>query len=631
VPLALTDDVGFWIAYFTALGDFVAAGGKLNADGSLDTGLFRMLSLADGSLRLKDAAGFVRFLVDATGGLFAPGISVTPDGLIRAGSTLFDPAGVLALGPHSLGADGSLNLPQIAVLPTTSAGFRIRDPAGFVAWQVDTTGLASGSSGGSSSTGFTATEIIERDARARAASAEPSRSYVGSIAPLTAQIIHFLVYGQSLSCGYEGHPRITKAQPYDNLMLGLSVHYGNSATQWPPIGDNTFHDLVATVVGDSGVMSDTDVAALAWQDDNRGETVGETALSFLRRAFLDGLGITATTSSPYTARRFLCSEAGSGGQTIEVLSPGNDPTRYPRIVDCATRAKAAATAAGLSYGIGAYLWLQGEANANSADAANTAAAYKAKLATLKAALHTDIAVGIAGQDRPAAFFTYQTGGTYISATYGVGVAQGQWEFAEENEDTVMVGPVYPMPDKYGHLSANGYRWMGEYFGKAMRETLLLRRKFRPLCPIRASYRSSEILIEFNVPRPPLQWGKPWLMTTGAGPSMVAMDFDNKGFVVEDDAGLMTAVTPVLAGDCCVKLTLPRAISSAAQKPVIRYGTNATRGSGCLMDSDPTLSHGLYTYDPDSGAKDADNIPELNGRRYPLNNWCVIFEITATPA
>lgn len=628
VPLALTDDVGFWLAYFTALGDFLTAGGKLAADGSLDTNLLKFVSFSDGSFRIKDAAGFTRFLIDALGGLNAPGISVTPNGLITAGSTILDPAGIMALGPHSLSADGTLNLPQVRMAPTSAAGLRIRDESGFIAWMVDNTGLPTGGSGsGSSTTSFSATEILERDARARAASSEPARQQVTTVAPLVTQIIHFLVYGQSLSCGYEGHPAISKADPYDNLMLGNSVHYGASATNWLVIGPQVFNDLKATVAGGAaGVMTPSEVAALDWTDDARGETVGETALAVLRRAFLDRLNLTASAAQPYTARRFLLSEAGSGGQTIEVLSKGNNPTRYPRIVDCATKAKAAATAAGLSYGVGAYLWLQGEANyVVGAGISNTAADYKARLYQLKADLNADLAVGLAGQSRPVPFFTYQTGGTYVNDAVGVGVSQGQLEFALENPDVFMVAPVYQVPDKYGHLSANGYRWMGEYFGKVMVEVLVHRRKWRPLSPLRATYRGQEVLLEFHVPAPPLQWGKPWLMTSASGTEMVAADFDNKGFVAVDDSGTMTGVTPDLVGDCTVRLTLPRAPVGALK---IRYGTQATRGSGCLMDSDPAVANGLFTYLPSEGATFPDNIPSLIGKPYPLQNWCVIFEITA---
>lgn len=637
VPFAFTDDVGFWLAYLTALGDLVTVGGKLGADGSLDTNLLRMLNLSGDGFRLKDAAGFVRFLIDAVGGLYAPGIGVTPNGLITAGGTIIDPTGILQLGPHRLAVDGTLSLPQIRIAPTSAAGVRFRDEAGFIAWQVDNTGLASGStSGGTTTTGFTADEIRERDARARAASAEPSRGYSAIIAPLAAQIVHFLVYGQSLSCGYEGHPAVSITPQFDNLMLGDSVHYAADATLWKVIGTQQFNPLKATVVNTagSGLATDTEVAALAIGDDNRGETVGEAALSWLRRAYLDGLGLAADPN-----RRFLLSEAGSGGQTIEVLSKAGDPTnngttRYPRIVDCATKAKATATAAGLSYGVGAYLWLQGEANFGGAAGdgiAHTSATYKALLYQLKADLHADIAQGLAGQSRPAAFFTYQTGGTYVrqaDPSEPVGVAQGQYEFALENEDVVMVAPAYPLPDNYGHLTSNGYRWLGEKFGQVMHEVLIRRRRWRPLSPLRASRRGREILLDFHVPAPPLQWGLPWLMLTGTDTTMTALDFSNKGFVAEDGSGVITTLTAEIVGDCVVRLTSPRDFVGTVK---VRYGTSYTRGSGNLMDSDPALSIGTFTYDTSRGFKSNDNIPSLIGKRYPLNNWCVIFEITATPA
>ena len=55
---------------------------------------------------------------------------------------------------------------------------------------------------------------------------------------------------------------------------------------------------------------------------------------------------------------------------------------------------------------------------------------------------------------------------------------------EENEDVFLIQPPYFTPQYTSgyHLSTNGYRWLGEYTGKAMFESLVQRTKQYPLLP-----------------------------------------------------------------------------------------------------------------------------------------------------
>ena len=66
------------------------------------------------------------------------------------------------------------------------------------------------------------------------------------------------------------------------------------------------------------------------------------------------------------------------------------------------------------------------------------------------------------------------------------IGMAQLETANENEDMICAGPVYPMTDRGGHLDANGYRWYGEMLGKAYYRTKVLGQRFVPLQPIEIS-------------------------------------------------------------------------------------------------------------------------------------------------
>ncbi len=47
----------------------------------------------------------------------------------------------------------------------------------------------------------------------------------------------------------------------------------------------------------------------------------------------------------------------------------------------------------------------------------------------------------------------------------------QWEASVEIPGLFLAAPCYPVTDKGGHLDANGYRWLGAQFGKAMHAVL----------------------------------------------------------------------------------------------------------------------------------------------------------------
>jgi hypothetical protein len=420
-------------------------------------------------------------------------------------------------------------------------------------------------------------------------------------------INHILAYGQSLSTGWEGAPALTRKPRHDTLMLGRSVRGGGpeASPDWEPLGGPVLRQLVATdQLPDGTLLDEAGLAALPPGTAVLGETVLEEALGHLRGRML-------AADATARLRLLLGSACGVGGRAIEQLSRGANPELFARLRVCVARARAASLAWGKTYGIPAVLLLQGENNSWGINgAASDGPAYGALLARLCRDIATEVAAGVAGQAAPPAFITYQTGGAYASDD--MAVPQAQLDFALATEGVFMAAPVYPLPDRpTGHLRADGYRWLGAQFGKVLATLFMDRRPWRPLHPAAAVRDGNRILATFNVPEPPLVFGRPFI---GARRESVP----DQGFTVVDETGRVPVEAVEIAGPDQVALRLPRAPAGATR---LRYADRAHRGRGGLHDSDARLA--------EVGFAGADLDPAeagLLGTPYPLMNWCVGFDV-----
>jgi len=425
---------------------------------------------------------------------------------------------------------------------------------------------------------------------------------------------HVIAYGQSLSTGWEGWPALSLAPRGDSLMLGRSVRPASeSEAAFVPVGDRSLHPLVATVQDNpAGVLlSKEQVAGLPEDSPALGETVLEGAVGAYRSALL------AARGAAMAPARLLASACGVGGCTLEALSRGARPELFNRLRDCVRLGKRAAAGGG-QYQVLALLLLQGENNAWGLNGGTAdRAAYRTLLVRLYHDMVTELAQGIAGQERPPALFTYQTGGAYASDE--LGVAMAQLDLALGLPGCFMAGPAYPVTDKGGHLDANGYRWLGAQFGKVMHRVLTLGEAWRPLYPLTAVRRERQVLARFTVPAPPLAWGRPF-----AGHR--AIDVADRGFTVTDAEGGVPVRAVTLTGPDAVAVTLGRPPRGPA---TLRYADRRHGGLGALRDSDATEAQDDYVFDRRTGHRASAEIPELVGRPYPLANWCVAFNIPVT--
>jgi hypothetical protein len=436
-----------------------------------------------------------------------------------------------------------------------------------------------------------------------------------ALARPTRDINHIIAYGQSLAMGYEGWPALSLRQPYDSLMLGDGVRpAAEVATEWRAIGQAVFRPLVATVqpVGGAELLRPDQVAALPAGDSACGETVLEGAVNLFRGRLLAGGGALGR-------RRLLASTAAVGGRPIEALSRGAVPNLFDRLRTCIALARETAGASNLTYGVTALLFLQGEHNSFGSDGGTSD---RETYRDLLAALHREMLATVAtasGQSEMPGFFSYQTGGAYANPTNSI--AQAQLEFCLATPGCFMVGPSYPVTEKFGHLDANGYRWLGAQFGKAMDRVLRLGQNFLPLHPLRATLDGRRLQVAFHVPVPPLAWGKPFVGQSRAEPK-------EGGFAVWDSQGEVPLADWTLAGPDSVDLTLTR---DTAGPVTLRYADQTRSGRGALHDSDADVAPDPYVYDPATGHAEGANQPDLNGKPYPLQNWCVAFAIPVTVA
>jgi hypothetical protein len=458
-------------------------------------------------------------------------------------------------------------------------------------------------------------EIALRAAEARRRSAWFSAQGNRTAARPVWDYNHVMAYGQSLSSGWEGWPAMSVAQRHDSLMVGSSVHGTNeSGPRFDVAGTSAFQPLVATVManGPKGeVLAPEAVAALPVGNVALGETVLEGALDFWRGRQLAG------PEGAYPGR-FVATSTGVGGRTIEQLSFGQGPFERPR--QAAQVAKRLAEETGGNYGIAALLWLQGESNSVGSGTQDRRGYFDLTQA-LQADFNREIAQGVAGQEAMPAVFTHQVGGIYVRDATNMSIPMAQLDCAYALPDWFMVGPAYPVTEKAGHLDPNGYRWLGQQFGKVMHRVLDLGEGWKPVHPMRATLRGAQVLVDFHVPHPPLVFSPCYVRTK-------ATSFADGGFRVTDEAGEVGVVAAAVVDEVSVLLVLERAPGADA---VLWYADQTRHGGyGNLRDSDPTRATQAYEFREGSGQYPGANLTELIGQPYPLWNWCIAFRTALEP-
>ncbi|WP_155251001.1 hypothetical protein [Sinorhizobium meliloti] len=554
-------------------------------------------------LTIADEHGFEVLVATSRGGIQTASAEINgPSSGTRALITDEHGFALLDIDP-----DEGYKLPGAAVkedLEDRGAVMTFTDPLGFISAQIRSDGkpnlgLGSGEEGDA---------VANLNARCLAISAQTPAQYNSAVTRPVWNINHVVSYGQSLDRGSLAWPAIQTNQ-FGNLMLGDSVQNTNQqATDYPTFGSPVLKPLVATVTNGTTLYTAAEVSAFPPDQAAWGVTPTEAAIGFVKKLWLQGLGVQSDDS-----RVFVPTINSRGASQALVLQKGASPNYYGKIPDGAAKVKAAADDLSKSSGLAGIVYIQGEADYT----ANTdKATYKGRVLQIFSDIKSDAAAIYGAADPPAIFIT-QTGGSFTNDASQLAVGMAQIELADENRDVYLVGPNYFVPNRDdGHLLSNGSRWLGFLIGKVMHQVLIRGMGWRPLQPLAAELIDGSVHIGFHVPVAPLVWDTPY---DGRTP----VDFPGKGFDLYDDMGPV-AFTPEIVADAVVRLTPARALTTGAR---VRYAGKATyNGAGCLRDSDPLTSSGLYEYLAGSGMQPDEDISELTGKPYPLHNWCCAFDI-----
>lgn len=345
--------------------------------------------------------------------------------------------------------------------------------------------------------------------------------------------------GQSLSLGQSGTPVLSTSQPFENLMFEGGVR---------SLDEADLESFVPLVEG-------TDPAA---------ETPMSACANFVSAR-------AATRARDHVA---LCAGSGQGSTAYVHLAKGQ--TLYQKAIDQVTAAKALADADGKSFGVSAFVIVHGESDAEVENDE-----YADNLVTWQSDLEGDIRA-ITGQRGEIPHFHTQASSTV--ADDPLIVLEQLAAHKAASGKVILVGPKYHLPYVDGvHLTNEGYRQLGEMYGRVYDHVVNLGHTWEPVRPREVSRVGAVVTVRFHVPVPPLVFDTTIVEAVGD------MGFSWGGEEVVESVEI--------TGPDTVEVTLSDDPGGPGQ---IRFGT--LTGAGNLRDSDAT--------------------PSQHG--YALHNWCVHF-------
>lgn len=394
--------------------------------------------------------------------------------------------------------------------------------------------------------------------------------------------------GQSLAVGEQGRPILSRTQPYHNLKLSTDH------LPWP-IDPNDTNLSMVPLVEPIGRYSTNYPSS--WPDNIAGETPHSAMAN----------EITALVQAA-TGRDFVSvhSEVGENGQCMVYLRKnaehvGVNGRSYEAALIETKAINRLARSAGKTYGVGAITVTHGECDAGNQN-------YENDLFQLWSDYNHDLAA-ITGQKQKVQMIVSQQNSCndYSASTLA------QWKVGvDHSENIVCSGPKYQYPSAEGvHLTANGYRQLGEKYGQIYYQRVILGKGWQPLQPTAVERQGAVITIRFHVPVPPLMWS-----TNFAAPHPSIPEWKNsKGFeVITIDRKKVTIASVAIQDDAviitCAMDPGPGArvgYAMTGEKTRMAAPFEGTYRWGLLRDSDPFV-----------GA--------VTGLAQP--NYCVAFEMQA---
>lgn len=426
-------------------------------------------------------------------------------------------------------------------------------------------------------------------------------------------------YGQSLAEGETTAPALSRSPVPGTYMMGENVDNitppSTSAIPYNVIGTLALNPLIARTHSQTGLasynLSDAEEAALAFGAINRGEVPVVALANGLRRA-LD------RQAMGDSGRNIIAISPAFAARNISALSKGT--ALYGVLTDGLSKAIGLAQAQGGQIVVPIIHYLQGEQDYSlSSTPDNTRDLYRSRLNQLITDLTTDV-MAMTGQSQPPLFLFGQTTKQWTAEVDAAGVAglsvgMAQVDVMRARAGVAMVGPTYPYTNTGGHLDSNGSRWYGCHAAKVARR-IMQGQGHQPTRIVEVRRESErKLIVSFHVPVPPLQFKAPY---NSAG---VALTRADRGFrITSPDRATVYPVTSVeIIGQTMIRVT------SSVDIPADAIVWLAGRDGGVvgitnICDSDPETAFDRYEYLPERGMGSDRSHPELNGNRYPLENW-----------
>ena len=441
-------------------------------------------------------------------------------------------------------------------------------------------------------------------------------------------INHVIITGQSNETGNGSAGPLSTRQPFGNLkfatgpmsMTGGFVNENNHASgtvahcdDYGCTGLEALTSLVPLTEGDT--YFDFDVETPASGFANQAASIATTAFGLAKHDIL-------TTVDGRSGNSYACLRKGAGCERLPNYPQyGDYKSSYEQSMTEVSAAKDLAKAQAKSYIVRASVVVHGETDSDlNFDGASDfpldgTDGVKGAIRTYTDALlewQRDLESGAksaTGQTQAVPMFISQIsnwGRTDTGSRRRASViAQNQLEaHIAAPGKVILVAPLYSLPfaDDCLHLTSEGERRLGEYFGKVYTEVVLAARTWEPVRPRTITKNGTSVTVQYNVPKPPL------MIDT----EQVAQIAGN-GFTVVNSNGtaLTTVVSAEVTAPDTITLTLLNDPGAGAR---LRYAMNQ-----------PSFS----CVGPQNGARgnvrDSDTTPSQSGGA-PLQNWGVHFDL-----
>ncbi|ADX03024.1 hypothetical protein [Acinetobacter baumannii] len=392
-------------------------------------------------------------------------------------------------------------------------------------------------------------------------------------------VVHFEIFGQSLSQGAYSSPIQTTVQKYDSVMF-----VGGIRPQHPSYNVPNFYGSFIPLV------EEKDVSGYVGY-----ETPCGGATDCVKQLINDENGI------EYTQQKYqlLGTACGEGGMSLASLS-----TTYlnNNLKPAITNAFNLAQAQGLTYGMPLMGWVQGEED-NKPSIGTTIQQYKDGLQNLIGLIDSHLKT-LNSNLALDGLITTQLCSFKTSGRTEPNIELAIYQAATEASSNVYLAcPLYifDYADGY-HINGVSSKWMGAYIGLVHKRVLVDGEDWKPVYPISHVKQGRILEVKFHVPVQPLVFDTSHIaLNTNYGFSLV--DNSNNSIVIssveitQGDTVKIIAVDPIPVG-----ANLRYAWTPSAQP------NRVTGPRGNLRDSQGVD----LIFDPD-------------GINKPLHNWCPIFE------